>query len=68
MTLLILSLFAQADETQTTEIDFESVEIQGTLIGPNFQRVNEVQRPTFEPLINLCVPKSFETVIYFDIK
>ena len=67
MTLLILSLFAQAEDNKT-EIDFEAAEINAQLKGPSFQRVNEVQRPTFEPLINLCIPKTFETVVYHDIK
>ena len=67
MTLLILSLFAQADETEIT-IDFESVEVIGNLKGPSFQRVNETQRPNFEPLVNLCIPKTFETVVYHDVK
>jgi len=67
MTLFILSLFAQAEDNKT-EIDFEAVEIQGNLKGPSFQRVNETQRPNFEPLINLCIPKTFETVVYHDVK
>ena len=67
MTLFILSLFAQAEDNKT-EIDFESVEVVGNLKGPSFQRVNETQRPNFEPLVKLCIPKTFETVVYHDVK
>jgi len=67
MTLLILSLFAQAEDNRT-EIDFEAVEVQGTLRGPKFQLITEPRRPTFKPLVDLCIPKSFETVIYYDAK
>ena len=67
MTLLILSLFAQAEDNKT-EIEFEAVEIQGTLKGPRFQLISEPQRPTFEPLVNLCIPKTFESVVYHDVK
>ena len=67
MTLLILTLFAQAEDNKT-EIDFEAVEIQGTLRGPGFQLIAEVRRPIFKPLVDLCIPKSFETIVYFDNK
>ena len=63
MTLLILTLFAQADETQTTEIDFESVEITGKLQGPSFHLVSEVQRPKFNSLTELCFPTGFQPIV-----
>ena len=65
MTLFILSLLAFADATSTT-IDFEEVNVEGTIKKPNFQRVVEVKRPTFGPLSDLCIPQGFTPVI--DIK
>ena len=67
MTLLILSLFAQAEDNQT-EIDFEAAEITGQMNRPSFQLVSETKRPQFEPLVNLCIPNTFEAVIYLDVK
>ena len=67
MTLFILTLFAQAEDNKT-EIDFEEIEVQGTLKGPSFQLITESQRPVFEPIVSLCIPEAFETVVFFDIK
>ena len=63
MILLILSLFAQADETQITEIDFESVEIIGDVRKPRFERIVEVKRPVFKSLTVLCTPETFDIVV-----
>ena len=65
MTLFILSLLAFADETSTT-IDFEEVNVEGTIKKPSFQRVAEVKRPEFKSLTELCVPRGFTPII--DIK
>ena len=58
MILLILSMFAQADEPkiifkEKTEIDFESVEIEGQLKKPQGSLVSEQQRAIFNPLIKI---------------
>lgn len=59
MTLLILTLLATADENKT-EIDFESVSINAQIKAPSFQRIAEVERPTFKPLSSeFCVRYSF---------
>ena len=68
MILLILSLFAQADETQITEIDFESVEIIGEVRKPRFQRIVEVKRPTFKSLATFCVREMFDPIVEIETK
>ena len=50
MILFILTLFAQAGETQITEIDFESIELQAEFKKPRFQYIAEQKRPQFKPL------------------
>ena len=67
MTLFILSLLAFADETSTT-IDFEEVNVEGTIKKPNFQRVVEPKRPEFRPLSDLCIPRGFAPVVDIEIK
>ena len=49
MILLILSLFAQADETEIT-IDFEDVDITADNQKPDFVFISEQSRPEFRPL------------------
>ena len=61
MTLFILSLLSFADEKTT--IDFEEVNVKGTIKKPSFQRVVEVKRPEFKPLTELCFPRGFRPVI-----
>ena len=58
MTLLILSLFAQAEESKVvykekTEIDFEALDIEGTTKKPNQALIMENTRVIFNPLIKL---------------
>mgnify|MGYP003146055323 CR=1 FL=1 len=58
MTLLILSLFAQAEEPkivykEKTEIDFEALDIEGTTKKPRQALIMENTRAIFNPLIKI---------------
>ena len=63
--LLFLSLIAIADEPvivykKETEIDFESVEIEGQLKKPQGVLLTEQQRARFNPLVQLRLEWSQE--------
>lgn len=65
MILLILSLFAKAEEPKIiykkeTEIDFELVEIEGQLKKPQGVLLTEKQRARFNPLVQLRLEWSQE--------
>ena len=58
MTLLLIGLFAQADEPKVvykekTEIDFEAVDIEGRNKKPRQTLITETNRVIFNSLINL---------------
>ena len=58
MFLLILSLFAQAEEPkiifkERTEIDFEAVDIEGRTKKPMQALITEQTRATFNPLVRI---------------
>ena len=58
MILLILSLFAQAEEPkivfkERTEIDFEAVDINGTNKKPQQALIMENTRAIFNPLVKI---------------
>lgn len=58
MILLILSLFAQAEEPkivfkERTEIDFEAVDINGTTKKPMQSLITEETRAIFNPLVQI---------------
>ena len=58
MILLILSLFAKAEEPKIiykkeTEIDFEAVDIEGTTKKPRQALIMENSRAIFNPLVNI---------------
>ena len=67
MTLLILSLTLQAEEPkivykENTEIDFESVEIEGQLKKPQGSLISEQNRALFNPLVNIRTNWSSEMI------
>ena len=66
MTLLILSLFALAEET-TTEIDFEEVEIVGEVKRPSFAYIEVTKRPVFRPIVDLCLRQTFQNDLIIDL-
>ena len=60
MTLILLALFAYAEDSKTTKIDFESVEVQAGIKKPKFQYISEVKRPQFQSIVQeLCNRTSF---------
>lgn len=67
MTLLILSLTLQAEEPkivykEKTEIDFESVEIEGQLKKPQGSLISEQNRALFNPLVSIRTSWSLEMI------
>ena len=67
MTLLFLSLTLQAEEPkivykEKTEIDFESVEIEGQLKKPQGSLISEQHRALFNPLVSIRTNWSSEMI------
>ena len=67
MILLILSLFAQAEEPtvvykEKTEIDFEAVDIEGQLKKPTGALISERKDIIFNPLVQIRTEWNFEMV------
>lgn len=60
LNLILFSSFLYAEETeqqvvykQRTEIDFESVDVEGMLVKPEGQLITEREVATFNPMIKL---------------
>ena len=67
MTLLFLSLTLKAEEPkivykEKTEIDFESVEIEGQLKKPQGSLISEQNRALFNPLVSIRTNWSLEMI------